>query len=112
MSTPAMPVTLTAFKSLNRNTLRGFATIRLGRSLTIKDISVHVSHGKRWAALPSKPVLDGSGNAKRNDAGKVQYTPILEWADRDAANRFSEAVCGAVEREYPEAFADDSGAAP
>lgn len=112
MSTPAMPVTLMGFKGLARNTLRGFATVRLGRSLTIKDVSVHVSHGKRWASLPSKPVLDASGNAKRNDAGKVQYTPILEWADREAANRFSEAVCAAVEGEYPEAFADEAGVVP
>ena len=107
-----MPLVLLAWKAVPRASLRGFATVRLGRSLTIKDISVHLSHGKRWASLPSKPVLDGSGNAKRNDAGKVQYTPILEWADRDAANRFGEAVCAAVEHEYPEAFADGSATVP
>lgn len=107
-----MPIALLAFKALSRNTLKGFATVRLGRSLTIKDVAVHVSHGRRWAALPSKPMVDGQGNAKRDDKGKIQYTPLLEWADRDAANRFSEAVCGAVEREYPEAFADGSGAMP
>lgn len=109
MSAAPMPLALVTFKPLARNTLKGFATVRLGRSLTIKDVSVHLSHGKRWASLPSKPVLDAQGNAKRNDAGKVQYTPILEWSDRDTANRFSEAVCAAVEREYPETFTDASG---
>ena len=86
---------------MQRNSLRGFARVRLGKTLIISDVAVHCSHGKRWAQLPSKPQLDRDGNPKRNEAGKIAYVPILEWTDRDAADRFSEAVIGAVERENP-----------
>lgn len=96
-----MPVSLLAWKSVKKNTLRGFATVRLGAALSIKDVSVHVSHGKRWASLPSKPMIDGDGNTKKNEGGKVQYVPILEWLDRDTADRFSNGVIAAVEREHP-----------
>ena len=96
-----MPLTLLAWKPLNKNTLRGFATVRLGKALSIKDITLHASHGKRWASLPSKPMMDAGGNVKKNDQGKVQYVPILEWLDRETADKFSEGVIEAVEREHP-----------
>lgn len=99
-----MPVALIAWKAMERNSLRGFATIRLGKSLTIKDVTVHENNGKRWASFPSKPMLDSNGNTKRDDVGKVQYVPILEWADRDAKDRFSEAVVAAIEAEHPDAL--------
>ena len=79
-----MPVSLLAWKSVKKNTLRGFATVRLGASLSIKDVAVHTMNCKRWASLPSKPMLDADGNAKRNEAGKVQYVPVLEWLDPEA----------------------------
>jgi len=97
----AMPLSLLAWKAVTKNTLRGFATVRLGKALSIKDVAVHTSHGKRWASLPSKPMMDAAGNVKKNDQGKTQYVPILEWLDRETADRFSEGVIEAVEREHP-----------
>ena len=96
-----MPVSLIAWKAVVRNTLRGFAAVRLGSALSIKDVAVHCSHGKRWAQLPSKPMLNADGSVMRNEAGKIRYVPLLEWLDKGAADRFSEGVIHAVEREYP-----------
>lgn len=103
----AMPVALLGWKPLHRNSLRGFACVRLGKSLQIKDLPVHNSGGKRWVGMPGKAVLDASGNAKRTDAGKVVYVPVLEWSDKDSAARFGEAVVAAIEAAHPGDLADE-----
>lgn len=103
MTAAPMPVTLLEWKPVARNSLVGFATIRLGAALRIADIAIHSSRGKRWAQLPSKPVIGSDGNIKRDEAGKIQYVPILKWIDRQSADRFSESVIAAVDREYPNA---------
>ena len=102
MNAPSpMPVSLVEWKKLPRNSLRGFASVRLGASLIIKDITVHSSGGKRWAGLPGKPLIQADGTAKRGPNGKPVYVPMLEWVSKEAADRFSEAVISAVEREHP-----------
>jgi hypothetical protein len=90
------------WKPLVKNSLRGFATVRLRNGLSIKDVTVHSSNGKRWASLPSKPLVDKDGNAQRDrESGKIRYVPILEWPSRDVADRFSEAVISAIEAAHP-----------
>jgi hypothetical protein len=88
---------------LIRNTLRGFATIRLGRSLVVHDCPAPLSHGRKWVALPAKPQLTCERELLMRD-GKILYVPVLEWGSRDAQYAFSEAVVAAIEAEYPEAF--------
>jgi len=92
---------LLAWKSTPRGSLRGFATVRLGKSLKITDVIVLCSNGKRWANMPAKPQIDKDGNVARDDRGKIKYVPIVEWMDKESADRFSEAVIEAVEREHP-----------
>jgi len=99
---PSMPLALMSFKPLVRNTLRGFADVRVGKSLVIREVAVHVSHGKAWAALPSKPVLK-DGRATTDERGKVRYVPMMEWADKDTRDAFSDAVVAAVRAQDPNA---------
>jgi hypothetical protein len=106
----ALPVSLIGWKAVTKNTLRGFASVRIGKALIIRDVPVHCSHGKRWASMPSKPLLDSAGAALRDDRGKIKYAPLIEWADREASDRFSEGVIEAVERENPGATQADAGA--
>jgi len=94
------------WKPMSRNSLRGFATVRLRNGLVIKDVTVHASHGKRWASLPSKPLVDKDGNAQRGQDGKIRYVPMLEWPSRDVSDRFSEAVVAAIEAAHPGATAE------
>jgi hypothetical protein len=99
-----LPVTLLAWRPLVKGALRGFATIQLGRSLKIIDVSVLCSNGKRWASLPSKPLI-GDGKVLLDDRGKQRYAPVMEWGDKQAADRFSVAVIAAVRAEHgPEAL--------
>jgi hypothetical protein len=103
-----LPVALLEWKPLIRNTLRGFPKVRVGRALVFNDVPVNISQGRRWASLPSKPLIDREGVALRDLSGKVRYSPIAEWADREMRDAFSEAVCTAVERDYPGAFAAEA----
>jgi hypothetical protein len=48
--------------------------------------------------LPSKPKLDKNGVVLRDASGKIEYAPILNWADKTAADRFSEAVVAEIIR--------------
>ena len=102
-----MQLSLLDWKSLPRNSLRGFATVRLGRSMKISDVAVHCNNGKRWASLPSKPMVGRDNNTVKDDRGKLKYVPLIEWLDREAADRFSEAVIQAVEAAYPGQTAGD-----
>ena len=95
-------LTLVEWRPLVKNTLRGFATVRLRNGLTVHDVVVHTTHNRAWAALPSKPMLDRSGTPMRDSAtNKIRYVPILEWPDKETANRFSAAVVNAIEAQYP-----------
>jgi hypothetical protein len=100
-----MPVAILQWKPLSRNSLRGFASIRLGAALKIHDIAVHVhENGRRWAQLPAKPIVQQDGTVKRNADGKIQYAPMMEWADRAASDKFSESVISAIEEGFPDAL--------
>lgn len=100
-----MPVTILSWKPLVRNSLRGFASIRLGAALKIHDVAIHVhENGRRWAQLPAKPTIQQDGTAKRDANGKIQYVPIMEWIDRAASDKFSESVIAALQADFPEAI--------
>jgi len=102
-----MPVTLLSWRPIVKGALRGFATVQVGRSLKIADVSVLCSNGKLWASLPSKPLI-GDGKALLDDRGKQRYVPILEWTDKQAAGRFSEAVVAAIRAEHGPAALEPS----
>jgi hypothetical protein len=101
---PLLPVALLEWRSLVRGSLRGFAKIRIGKSLIVSDDRLHTSHGKCWASLPARPMLGSDSVALRDPDGRIRYVPILEWSCRDARDAFSTAVIEAVNRESPEAF--------
>src|SRR5450755_3127635 len=94
-----LPIQLLAWKPIVKGALRGFATIQLGRSLKIIDVPVLCGNGKLWASLPSKPLI-GDGKALLDANGKQRYAPIMEWSDKQAADRFSAAVVAAVRAEH------------
>ncbi len=99
----ALTIECEEFKPFLKNTLRGFATIKIAEMrLRIKDVAVHVKNGSRWAAMPAKPqIKDGAVVTKE---GKAQYQNILEFADRPTSDAFSEAVINAVLRANPRAL--------
>ena len=95
-----MNVSLLDWRPFRKNSLLGFAKIRLG-ALKMSDITVHANHGRRWVGLPARPILGTDGKVQTDERGKVKYAPILEWDNRDTGDRFSEAVIAAIAREHP-----------
>jgi hypothetical protein len=97
-------ITCTDFKPLHRNTLRGFAQISIVElRLRIRDVAIHEKGESRWAQLPAKAQLK-DGNLVKNDVGKVQYFPILEFESRAVADAFSARVINALLQFSPQAF--------
>ena len=99
-SPPPMQVSLIDWRPFRRNSLLGFASVRVG-ALVIRDVTLHSSNGKRWVGLPAKPRLASGGEVMKDERGKIVYTPVLEWSRRETADRFSCAVIDEVEREHP-----------
>jgi hypothetical protein len=84
--------------------LRGFASIRLPNRLVIHDVVIcQAGDGHAWANLPAKPMIDDTGVALRDAAGKVRYRPVLEWP-RELLDEFGKRVIALVREAHPEAL--------
>ena len=96
------------WKPLRRNTLAGFASIRIAdMRLTVIDVALHNKGSQRWASLPSKPIIDRDGVAKRDaTSGKITYTPLLDFDSAAVRSAFSDAAIAAVLTLHPDAFAE------
>jgi hypothetical protein len=100
-----LSVRCTAWRAWRKNTLLGFASIRIAElDLTIYDVAVHAKNDSAWAQLPSKPwVRDGA--VVTDDNGKTQYSVILEFGRKEVRDAFSRAVIDAVVRFDPHGLA-------
>jgi hypothetical protein len=96
------------WKPLRRNTLAGFAQIRvIDMRLTVIDVALHNKGTQRWAAMPSKPVIDRDGIAKRDpSSGKIAYTPMFDFDSAAVRSAFSDAVIAAVLKVHPDVFTE------
>jgi hypothetical protein len=94
-----------AFRKFAKNTLVGFARIRINElKLVIDDVSLHEKGEARWASLPAKPqVRDSALVADGN--GKLAYVAVLEFETREARDAFSAAVWRVVADKRPEVAA-------
>ena len=101
---PPPRMKLLGFKPLVKGALRGFADVELPCGLRIRDVPILVGKNGAWANLPAKPQLDHDRRQKVDGAGKSQYVAMLEWRDRNLANRFSEAVVSLVRTQHPDAL--------
>jgi hypothetical protein len=107
MTAPAgskFTITCEGFRPLVRNTLRGFASVTIAElKLTIRDIAVHEKGESRWAQLPAKPQIR-DGELVGDDAGKIQYWPIMEFTSPAVRDAFSARVVEALLEFAPSAF--------
>ncbi len=85
-----MGIEITDFKSLNKNTLKGFLTIRMTSvGLEIRDIALHEKNGKRWLSMPAKPY-------KKPD-GSQGWAYILDFFNKDLGKRFQKLALSALD---------------
>jgi hypothetical protein len=92
------------FKPLVKNTLRGFADVELGIGLQLSELSIHVTNGKPWVGMPSKPMLGADGLQIINVNGKKAYKPMMGWRNKALSEAFSKAVVKLVLEQHPNAL--------
>lgn len=60
-----MAIEIISFRKLEKNTLRGFLTVRLTNvGLEIRDCTVHEKASKRWIVLPARQYTDKDGEER------------------------------------------------
>lgn len=99
----AMPVELLEFRPIRKpgSSIRGFAQVKIG-ALKISDVMVLQKDGRAWASMPSKPRTGRDGKTATDKNGKPLYQPICEWATKDSAERFSEALIAEIQQSHPD----------
>jgi hypothetical protein len=109
--TEKLTVRVTSWKPLHRNTLRGFAAVKVEElRLSFFEVAVHSRDGRSWAQLPSRPwVKDGA--VVTDDSGKIRYQPLHEFDSPAVRAAFSDAVVRAVLAYDPDVLADTETAA-
>jgi DNA-binding cell septation regulator SpoVG len=86
-------VVVTEFRSHVKNTLRGFLSCELPSGMIVHGLAYHEKNQSRWVGMPSQQWL--------GDQGNKQYSPVIEFASREVANKFRDAVLSALD-EYLE----------
>ena len=105
MMTGKLSVVVEAFTPRVSNTLRGFVTVLIpDLHLRVHDIGIHEKGGARWIGLPARPQIARDGTVRRNEQGKVAYSPVLQFADKPTADAFGKRVIASLLEFAPSAF--------
>jgi hypothetical protein len=94
------------FKAVRKDSLRGFARVRLPSGMILHDTGIYYNGETWWAAPPSKPVLDRSGR-QIVKAGKRQYQPTVSFVSRGKGDCFTDGVIAALRVSHPEVFDEE-----
>jgi hypothetical protein len=86
-------------------TMLGFLSIELPSRLIINEARLMIGqNGKHWIARPAVKQVDQDGNRRLDVNGKQLWSPIVEFASRDASEKFRDLVLDALHRQHPEAL--------
>jgi hypothetical protein len=96
-------------RSAAANTLAGFAEVRLPSGMILHDVGIHIAGASAWASLPGKPMLDRNGVVLRDDRGKIKYSRVITFANKELRDRFSEAIIEAIRLAYPDVLVPTEG---
>ena len=97
-------VNILDWRPLKKNSLLGFAKVELPSGMVLLDVTILTGERGPWASPPSKPMLDREGAALKDAAGKLRYSPIIEFTSREIRDRWSAAVIDAMRAAHPEAL--------
>ena len=99
-------IVIEEFKAVTRNSLRGFARVRMPSGMILHEVVVHCTNGAWWVSPASRPALDSSGK-QMVKAGKPVWQPIVTFAPKEIRDRFSTSVITALRISHPEVFNDE-----
>ena len=92
------------WRPLPKNSLLGFAKIEFPSGMVIADVTVLTSERGPWALPLSRPMLNRDGVVIKDEAGKIRYSPFIEFTSKEIRNRWSDAVIQAMRAAHPEVF--------
>ena len=84
--------------------LRGWVTVTQPSGQRIHGCGVFCQDGRWWVSPPSKPRIGRDGTQAKDAAGKPVWDPVVTFATRAAADRWSEAVLTALRQSHPHAL--------
>jgi hypothetical protein len=92
-------MTATNWRSLAKNTLKGFLDLELPSGLVLRECSLHERDGKKWIGLPGKPQIDRDGKVRKDaSGGKALYVNVVGFATKEARERFRAAAIVAARK--------------
>jgi hypothetical protein len=95
-------VRIESFRPLRQN---GFVDLLIPEPhFLFRGASVHESYSKRWIGLPGKPQIGREGRVRRDERGKILYTPVIQFTDKATADALSARAIEAPLEAYPRAF--------
>jgi hypothetical protein len=77
------------WKSFEKNALRGFFDVTLPSGMVLRRCSLFEKGEARWIGLPSTKFVKRDGTA--------EYTPCVEFVDRETASKFRDHVIAALD---------------
>jgi hypothetical protein len=80
-----MEIACTGFRPMEKNTLKGFATL-VYSGLVIKDCPCHLKDGKKWIGFPSRSFQGNDGATKWQNL--IEFDPSFDrnaWQDKATA---------------------------
>lgn len=98
-----MPVVLLEWRRVHKNTLRGFAKVELG-ALILNELPVHVTQGREWVGMPSRPRIKEDGSRIMDARGRPAWDNLAQWKTKEQGDRFSASVVAAIKEQYPTAL--------
>ena len=97
-------ISILDWRPLRKNSLLGFAKVELPSGMIISDVTILTGTNGPWASPPSKPQVGRDGAVLKDASGKVRYTPIIEFKDKQTRDRWSAAVIEAMRAAHPDAL--------
>ncbi len=91
-------MTITSFRSLDRNSLKGTFDLELASGLTIVGAMLMLSGERNWISFPGIPqyTKDGDSFKALMKDGKQVYKPTITIPDRATRDKFNEQVLAAL----------------
>lgn len=97
-------VIIEEFKPIRKNSLLGFAKVRMPSGLIFNDCPVCTTNGKVWASPASKPAMTSAGTQLIGANGKPVWQHIVDFASKELRGKWSDAVIAALRQSHPQVF--------
>jgi DNA-binding cell septation regulator SpoVG len=84
----------------------GFCSVQLASGMLIHDIRIMTGKNGLWCAMPAQRQLDVDGRPRLDANNKPMFNQIIEFKDRQTADRFNAMVIALVRAEHAEDLED------